>query len=570
MNSDGTDHGRTSFSPARTRSGRLPLRRLTPILAGLALVAACAAPPAESADRSSLSPTQGIQSHGIVGSVSASMAGADSLVQAELARPDTLAGISAETAAAVRAFYAARHYQPAWTGPAGLTEGGHRLAQAMAETEALGLPAVRLPTAAVARDIALSASALTVARALQGGRLEPVDDMQEAYPPQVSGDVLLASLAAAPDPGQALRALAPDTPLYRGLERGLHQYLALQEAGGWQPVPPFEGRKMEAGAVDPRVIPALRARLKVTGDYIGGDVSSATYDPVLVEAVKRFQDSHGLEVDGILGRETLAALNVPVAQRIHQIRVNLDRLRWLPDDLGQRYVLVNIAGFRVYLFDGQDVTLRSNIIVGNAYRQTPSFSGKATTVVVNPYWNVPSSIAKEELLPKIAADPGYLARKDFQVLAGWNDNTEIDPAQVDWKTLAAEHRFPYRLRKRPGATNDLGRVKILFPNQHAVYLHDTPAKGLFQRRVRTFSHGCMRVEKPVELAALLLGRDPQDLQRLIESGENTVLPLPRKVPVHVTYLTAWAEPGETGIQFRPDIYDRDPPLMQMMAMHSGS
>jgi len=478
---------------------------------------------------------------------------------------------------AVRAFYAAREWRPAWTvlhgpGAGTLTARGARLNTALDNAVLHGIPgsdyAVPADSGPVALEVGLTRAALTYARELRGGRLSPQSRMQRAYPPTLEETRFLLQLAGSADPAAVLRGHAPRNPLYTGLLRALAFYRSVAALGGW---PDVGGHNtLELGDRDPAVA-NLWHRLQISGDFEGQSPYNAFADPHLFTeeldaAVRRFQRRHGLEVDGIVGPQTRAALNVPADQRARQIAVNLERLRWLPDDLGERYVLVDIAGFKVHLFDQGRKALESRIIVGKSYQQTPSFSDIAETVVVNPYWNVPRSITRKEIIPIVAHDPEYMARENMEVLFDWRDGGgRVNWRNLDWQSYAAGRSFPYRIRQRPGPGNALGMVKILFPNQFSVYLHDTPARNLFERRVRTFSHGCMRVEQAVALAAALLHMTPAELQAIIDSGVHRPIPLPEPVPVHVVYLTAWVEPDDAVVTFRPDVYRRDPPLMQQAA-----
>lgn len=398
----------------------------------------------------------------------------------------------------------------------------------------------------------------------------------------------------------------PPSRMIRDLDAQRVLMQALADAGGWPELP--EDLRLEPGDNNPAVT-ILRQRLTISGDYSQAespqhqalppvtsqstDAGTVTvlplgtpspaknavvrdetyYDESLANAVRRFQETHGLEVDAIVGRHTVATLNIPAARRVTQIRVNMERLAALPADLGTRHVLVNVPGFEAFLFDHGTVALRSRIIVGKDQQQTPQFSGLASQVVVNPYWNVPDSIARNEILPKLVENPNYLAEESMDVIAGWEYGAPaLDPATIDWVTLAIEGKMPYRFRQRPGRSNALGRIKILFPNDHAVYLHDTPSRGLFNRRVRAFSHGCMRVDKVVELGAALLGPDwtPERLQTLIDSEESKTLRIAEKVPVHVTYLTAWTDPETGALQFRDDLYERDEADMQALARRDAA
>jgi murein L,D-transpeptidase YcbB/YkuD len=295
-------------------------------------------------------------------------------------------------------------------------------------------------------------------------------------------------------------------------------------------------------------------------------LKAACFDDRLVTAVAGFQGRHGLTADGVVGERTLAALNVPVEQRIRQIQLNLERWRWMPEDLGSRYVLVNIPGFQMQVVEAGQVVKTMRTIVGQKSRPTPVLSSKITYLEINPYWYVPSKIAREDLLPKIQENPSYLVRQNFRVFDSWDkDARELNPFTINWASLNEAH-FPFRLRQEPAAHNALGRVKFMFPNELSVYIHDTPAKSLFKRSSRPFSSGCVRVEAPLELVALLLRHQDWDQARLAEavaSNQRQVVILDDPMPVHLVYLTAWvAAGGET--HFREDIYGHDQTLLSAL------
>lgn len=356
-----------------------------------------------------------------------------------------------------------------------------------------------------------------------------------------------------------LQSLHPPQSEYVRLVEALRRYRRLAASGGWPTVP--EGPTLRAGEQGSRV-GRVRKRLRVTGD-LSSDRSEApdSFGTSLRDAVVGFQERHGLEPDGAVGPATRAALNVPAAERVQQLIVNMERWRWLPQDLGRRYVLVNIAGFRLRVVEEGDEVLRMSVVTGRPYRQTPVFSGEISYLVLNPYWHVPHSIATKDKLPEIKKDPSYLDRQQFKVFRGWGaDAQPIDPSTIDWTRLS-QGNFPYRLRQEPGPMNALGRVKFMFPNRYSVYLHDTPTRGLFAQAERAFSSGCVRVERPLELAEYLLA-DPSTwsrarIQSVIETTntERSVL-LRERVPVHLQYWTAWVEEDGT-VHFRNDVYQRD-------------
>ncbi len=356
-----------------------------------------------------------------------------------------------------------------------------------------------------------------------------------------------------------LASLRPPHPEYDALRGALARYRRIADAGGWPTLP--DGPTLKTGTQHPQV-PLLRRRLQVTGDLSGAapGEDSLAFDARLHDAVSRFQTRHGLEVDGVVGPATRTALNVPAEQRIEQIKVNLERWRWLPATLGALHVRVNIAGFELRVVENGTDRLRMRVVTGQAYRQTPVFSDQISYLVFNPYWHVPHSIAVKDKLPEFRRDPTRASAQGFEVLRGWGaDATPIDPSTIDWERLSASN-FPYRLRQRPGPQNALGQVKFMFPNPHSVYLHDTPARALFRRAERSFSSGCIRVEHPVDLAATLLrhneGWSRERIQKVMTGNTEQTVLLTQKVPVHLLYLTVQAAPDQP-VHFRRDVYDRD-------------
>lgn len=343
-----------------------------------------------------------------------------------------------------------------------------------------------------------------------------------------------------------------------GLNEALAKYRSIADAGGWPVVP--SGPKMEKGDSDRRM-DLLRTRLAVTGygPYgSGGDPDR--FDDDLDRAVRLFQERHGLEVDGIVGPNTIAELNVTAEERVRQIMVNMERWRWLPRDLGERHIQVNIADFQMRVFEAGDQVMEMRAIVGRNYRRTPVFSDMMTYLVINPYWNVPNSIAVKDKLPLLKKDPGYLGQNNMKVFRGWGmDAVELDPLTIDWNGLT-EDNFPFRLRQDPGPSNALGRIKFMFPNKFNVYIHDTPSRDLFDKAVRNFSSGCIRIENPVELAEYLLRADPgwsrPAILSSIDRAEERTVRLPEPIRIYILYCTAWVD-DLGNLQFRRDIYERD-------------
>ncbi|MGB2804793.1 MAG: L,D-transpeptidase family protein [Candidatus Zixiibacteriota bacterium] len=357
---------------------------------------------------------------------------------------------------------------------------------------------------------------------------------------------------------ESLRNLLPPQPGYGRLKQALAECRKIDSIGGWPKVP--HGPKLQKGDRGPRVA-ALRDRLAASGGMVPeqGDTAEL-FDDGLEEAVRRFQRRHGLQDDGVVGPASLAALNVTAEERARQIEINLERWRWLPQDLGEAYVLVNIANFELDVVKEDHPLMTMRAIVGKDYRRTPVFSDKITYLVLSPYWHVPPKLAVQDVLPQAHKDPNYLVSQKIRVYLGWGgDSKEINPKDIDWSKVTARN-FAYRFRQDPGPKNALGRVKFMFPNKFDVYLHDTPSPELFGKAERTFSSGCIRIEKPIDLAEYLLRDDPkwrrEEILAAIGRGVEQTVQLPHPVPIHLLYWTAWAD-EDGSVYFRKDIYDRD-------------
>jgi L,D-transpeptidase YcbB len=421
------------------------------------------------------------------------------------------------------------------------------------------------PGAASAVDLDLleSDAFLAYLYHLREGKVDPVSlDPQWNYGSELAvDDATLARLdtaIAAGDIGRAVDEVRPRYPIYADLRAALAAYRTLAQAGGWPAVP--DGATLKAGMTDSRVR-TLRARLAVTETAATNVAQPELFDDDLVEVVRRFQRRHSLTADGAVGPATLRELNVPIATRIDQLRINLERVRWIPETAASEYVLVDVAGFRVSLIRDDAVAWRTRAVVGRPYRSTPIFGSNITYVVVNPAWTVPPGILAKDTLPAIRRDPAYLEKNRMDVVD--RNGRIVDPAGIEWSRYTAAN-FPYTIRQRPGPQNSLGLVKIMFPNEHLVYLHDTPARTLFARDERAFSSGCIRIERPFDLVELLLD-DPTTwnhaaLDAVVATGQTRTITLQRPVPVVILYWTA--EVDELGrIVFKPDIYHRDAKLL---------
>jgi murein L,D-transpeptidase YcbB/YkuD len=345
--------------------------------------------------------------------------------------------------------------------------------------------------------------------------------------------------------------------LYERFKTALADYRAIEANGGWPSVP--AGPTLQPGAVDERV-PTLAARLAVTGDLPAAAAPYGTlYDEPLAAAVRRFQGRHGLAADAAVGPATLAALNVPVATRVEQLRVSLERARWVFYDPDSEFLVVNVAGFQLYHVRRGEILWRTRVQVGQPFRQTPIFRAEMTYLVVNPTWTVPPTVFRNDILPAVRRNPAYLASRNIDVFDA--RGAAVDPGTVDW----SGRNPPYRLVQRPGPDNALGRIKFMFPNEHAVYLHDTPSRDLFSRDSRAFSSGCIRVENPLELAEQLLGeRGRARLEARIASGRTETVFLDNPMTVMLLYWTAEVDAGGR-VSFFPDVYQRDASVLAALA-----
>jgi murein L,D-transpeptidase YcbB/YkuD len=407
-------------------------------------------------------------------------------------------------------------------------------------------------TAALA-ELYYSAFFVTYATDLKIGRVAPGKIDPRLFRNRKTVDVLriLTDLKAQYHPTEFLDTFESRNPHYRALKKMLRLYRALAEESDWPQIP--VGPNVSPGGSDSRLA-KIRRLLAMSGDYQGDDMNSSTYDPELVAAVRSFQTRHGLEAKGLIGKQTVMAMNVPPAERAQQIMLNMERWRWMPETLGSYHLMVNLAGFELQRVRGAEIVELMDVVVGAVATQTPEFSDELEYVEINPTWTVPYSIATKEMLPKLRANP-YAYADDFVVFM----NGKITPwGAIDWSSYGPG-RFPFTFRQNPGPKNALGRVKFMLPNPHNIYLHDTPAKDKFLSVSRAFSHGCIRLSRPLDFAYTILGEEAgmtrSRIDAILATGATTRVPLPRRIPVHLVYATAFF--GKNGIEFRPDVYGRD-------------
>ncbi|MEZ5559780.1 MAG: L,D-transpeptidase family protein [Pseudomonadales bacterium] len=489
-------------------------------------------------------------------------------------------GMPLVTAPLLARFYAHRDYQPAWRDPQlveqlieliagaaadGLDPEDYRLSllQALAPR-----PESRLD-GQLQRDLDLlySASLLKLAYHERFGKVNPESlsstwNFQRELPSGVDPVARLSEAVDSGDLREFQRANINRGPLYQNVRTALARYRGIAAAGGWPTVP--AGPTLRTGDRDARV-PALRQRLEITGDLPATETQiddPLRFDASVETAVQAFQTRHNLDMDGAVGPATLAAMNVPVADRIDQLRLTLERARWIVNDADTSVVIVNIAAAEVYVLEQGAVIWKRRAMVGRSYRQTPLFRGVMTYLEINPTWTVPPGILRNDILPQVRKDPGHLARSNMTLLD--QAGNVVDPHSVDWSTLKG---MPYTFRQEPGPNNALGRIKFMFPNEHFVFLHDTPNRELFERPERTFSSGCIRVEDPFSLAAVLL-RDPTNwdektVKDAVAAAQTRRVRLAQPWPVYLLYWTAEAD--EAGMaRFFPDVYARDARVLEAL------
>jgi L,D-transpeptidase YcbB len=481
----------------------------------------------------------------------------DSIVH--LAGGDTL-----HMSAATMAFYQGRSGQSAWVGRTDLLSEGHALREAVGRAWEDGLPPERyrhdVATAILAGiqeegGAPLSDSLLTVhlaevdvlltegfnrlARDLAVGMLDPVAaGLDHRIPGNDSPDeTILNRVVEGVEPGELVNQLRPSMPQYQRMRTALAAYHEAELGGEWPQVRADttlqRGHRSEAvGLLRTRLTKGVDAREAELA--MAGASDPMLFDADLERAVQRFQGRHAIEADGVVGAATLKELNHTITEWIAELRFNLDRWRWLPNSLGNRYVLVNIAGFEMEVVDEGRIIEAMNVVVGQRDLATPLFADSIRHVVVNPYWNVPDGIMERTIRPALEEDPDYLAKNDMEYFNG-------------------------RVRQRPGPQNSLGRFKFIFPNEFDVYLHDTPDDHLFSRTERAFSSGCVRLERPHDFARLLLelqsSQNADSLDALLATGRETWLELDRPLPVFLLYFTAWAQEDGT-VRFHHDVYGR--------------
>jgi murein L,D-transpeptidase YcbB/YkuD len=493
-------------------------------------------------------------------------------------------------AQAVTDFYKARNFFPAWVDDDRPTAQAKELIKYIGGIDADGLdpkmyhqPKIdellaeypdakekRRPEIMPAVDMLLTDAFFLIASNLSAGILEPFSSGYYAYKQKNDIDLpgVLNGAIQGSGIGRALDALKPTSPMYTTLKSELARYKAIAANGGWPAVGKLEGKveKIEPGGTSP-VIPAIRKYLEVSeGLPATTPQNPELYSDDLVAAVKKFQLENGFNDDGVIGKLTLEVMNTPVTDRICQIKINMDRLRALAKSFSiNKFIVVNIPAFELDVFENGQSVLNMRTIVGRYSDKSPRMTDIVEYIVFSPKWHVPTKIALKEELGKLKEDPEKFHRRGMRVYKGeGRDRVEVDVTSTDWSGISADN-FEYKFVQDPGSGNALGGIKFLFPNDDDVYMHDTPTKPLFAKDVRAFSHGCIRIEKPVEMAEYLLkGTDKWDRDKIIAAskrGSELMVTLQEKVPIYIVYLTAWGENGRA--QFRRDFYNYDAKLKSL-------
>jgi murein L,D-transpeptidase YcbB/YkuD len=360
---------------------------------------------------------------------------------------------------------------------------------------------------------------------------------------------------------ETLHGLRPEIPAYTSLMRELGEYHVMADHGGWESI--RAGGKIDAGDSDSR-IPEIRRRLEVTGDLSDlNQMNSEVYDASLEKDVRYFQERHGLETDGVIGKASFAAMNVPVETKIDQIRINLERFRWVTQNLTENFIIVNIARYRAYLVKNNERVFDTNVQAGTDLNKTPVFKSQLKYIEFNPTWTVPRSIIVKEMIPKIKKGPKYLTDRNMVLLDG--SGKVVPMSSVNFDALSANN-FPYSVRQEPGPGNALGELKFIFPNKYSVYLHDTPSKYLFGKAKRSFSHGCIRTQNPIALAEVLLEGSTWDKEKIkatLDSKKTTRAYFEQDIDVLLLYWTAGLY-QQKSVFFYPDIYERDALILEKL------
>jgi murein L,D-transpeptidase YcbB/YkuD len=483
---------------------------------------------------------------------------------------------SAEVAKTVEGYYGNLNKPLIWTDEQGVSERGRAMMQALAAADTVGLSPddylVPMPSETadpadpekrqrelMTFEVALSAKVLTYAQDTVRGRIDPnkISGYYDFKRKGVNIAPVLDMLRLSPDVAAYLRNRDPKSPQFVALRDELARLKAEDAQATTTPITIAPGTLLKPGQSNPELAQVIGALKQVASEAVltqhsatlNAYAGTPEYTPELVSVVEAFQQEKGLKPDGVVGPATIRAMTGHSnAEKIAKLQVAMEAIRWLPADLGQRYVFINQPAFKAtYVNDGKE-QLSMRVVVGSKANQTYFFQDQIETVEFNPYWGVPKSIIVNEMLPKLRADPSYLDRLGYEVSY---DGRKVASSQVDWNVTHAVD-----VRQPPGGDNALGELKILFPNEHAIYMHDTPSKSFFNRDMRALSHGCVRLAEPRVMAAAVMGTTVEEIGKQIASGQNRAVQVPQKIPVYVSYFTAW--PNKDGvIEYFDDVYGRD-------------
>lgn len=501
----------------------------------------------------------------------------------------TIRDISLESAGAIHVFYDSRNYDEAWSENGILTEQAYELRFEIKQAKFdglnpqdyhIGLIDAFFKTFEANKksgqtndfaeladlDLLMTDAYFKLASHLEMGKVDPSKLQSEwgiSRKPQNADYLsLLSGAIQSKEIRKSLEQLYPNFTIYRkGREviRSMDE-LSKKDSLDWKAIKIDKAIKVGDSN---NAIPAIRQRLQFWGHLKEGyDAESKIYDSVLFAAVKSFQKENGMEPDGAIGKNTVEGLNASPAYLLDKASINLERLRWLPDTVRDaEFILVNIANYQLDYINKLDTVFSSKVIVGKRYHESPIFTAQMSYIVFSPYWNIPTSIAKNEIIPSIRKNPNYLNQKNMEVVTG--SGKVVDPASINWSSKS----FPYMIRQKPGGSNSLGLVKFMFPNSHSVYIHDTPSKSLFEKEDRALSHGCIRLQNPAKFAQVLLKDEPswtpERIDKAMHQEKEQIVNLPRKIPVVLVYLTFWAD-SKGQPHFRSDIYDRDEELLKLL------
>jgi murein L,D-transpeptidase YcbB/YkuD len=481
-----------------------------------------------------------------------------------------------EVAKTVESYYSNTTKPLIWVDDNGLSERGRQMVAALADVGTAGLApedyAVTLPSEAAAVtdpeirqrelmnfEVALSAKVLTYVQDTTRGRIDPnkISGYYDFKRKGVNIAPVLDMLRKSPDVAAYLRNRDPKSPQFIALRDELARLRAEDAEANVAPITIAPGTLLKPGQSNPELARIVGAVKQVASEAVltqhaatfAAYAGTPDYTPELVSLVETFQKEKGLKPDGVVGPATIRAMTGHSnAEKIAKLQVAMEAIRWLPSDLGQRYVFINQPAFTAYYVNDGKEQLSMRVVVGSKSNQTYFFQDQIETVEFNPYWGVPQSIIVNEMLPKLRADPSYLDRLGYEVSYG---GRKVASSQVDWNTTHSVD-----VRQPPGGDNALGELKILFPNEHAIYMHDTPSKSFFNRDMRALSHGCVRLAQPRVMAAAVMGTTVEEIGKQIASGQNRAVQVPQKIPVYVSYFTAW--PNKDGvIEYFDDVYGRD-------------